>query len=75
MEMPAGINQTSIGREEFFQLTGDVPRDTGVVRHRIIEIDATDIQMIALRNYMRAKGIHGLIHKPEETNDGNGKSD
>lgn len=68
--MPAGICRTIIGRDEFFQSIQGAPvRDDGPLRHRIIEIDATDQQVTAIKNYMRARGIHGIIRKPEETDD------
>ena len=68
--LPAGICQTSIDMDEYTQrMRGIEVRDTGPVYHRIIEIDATDMQVTALKNYMRAHNIHGMIRKVEEKSD------
>lgn len=63
--IPAGLCQTCIGRDEYMQITaGVVIRDDGPIYHRVIEIDATDKQVEALRQYLRAHGVHGVIRKP-----------
>lgn len=66
-ELPAGICQTSIDMDEYTQrMRGVEVIDIGPTYHRIIEIDATDMQLTALKNYMRAHNIHGMIRKVEE---------
>lgn len=64
-EMPGGIDQTTISVRDFYdKLVEAAPPDPGPMRHRVIEIDATDRQLEMLIRSLKAYGIHGVVRKP-----------